>query len=63
MGSDCISSLSLLIVLLFIKAYDLVNREILWTKLEKFGLNRQLLYGIKSLYNNVLCSVELIGFT
>ena len=47
----------------FRKAYDSVNREILWTKPEKLGLNGQLVYAIKSLYNNVLCSVKLIGFT
>ena len=47
----------------FRKAYDSVNREILWTKLEKLGLNKQLLYAFKSLYNNVLCSVKLNVFT
>ena len=47
----------------FRKAYDSVNREILWTKRDNLGLNGRLLYAVKSLYNNVLCSVKRNGFT
>ena len=43
----------------FKKAYDSVNREILWVKLEKLGFNGLLLYAIKALYNNVQSSVKL----
>ena len=47
----------------FKKAYDSVNREILWVKLEKLGFNGLLLDAIKALYNNVQSSVKLNGPT
>ena len=47
----------------FKKAYDTVNREILWVKLEKLGFSGLLLNAIKSLYSNVMSSVKLNGFT
>ena len=47
----------------FKKAYDSVNRDILWMKLEKLGFNGHLLNAIKSLYSNILCSVKLNTFT
>ena len=46
----------------FKKAYDSINRDISWHKLEHFKLNNKLLSAIKSIYNNVLCSVKLNGF-
>ena len=46
----------------FKKAYDSINRDILWHKLEHFKLSNKLLSAIKSIYNNVLCSVKLNGF-
>ena len=46
----------------FKKAYDSINRDILWHKLEHFKLNNKLLGAIKSIYKNVLCSVKLNGF-
>ena len=42
----------------FKKGYDLINRGILWHKLENFEQNNKLLSAIKSIYNNVLCSRE-----
>ena len=46
----------------FKKAYDSINKDILWYKLENLELNNKLLSAIKSFYNNVLCSVKLNGF-
>ena len=47
----------------FKNAYDTVNREILWVKLEKLGFSGLLVNAIKSLYSNVMSSVKLNGFT
>ncbi|MES9880789.1 MAG: reverse transcriptase family protein [Sedimenticola sp.] len=47
----------------FKKAYDSINRDILWSKLDKLGFTGTLLNAIKSIYNNVLYSVKLNGFT
>jgi hypothetical protein len=47
----------------FSKAYDSVDRQKLWFKLEGLGMNSQgkFLKALKSLYSNVECSVRLNG--
>ena len=43
------------------KAYDTVNRDILWTKMEKLGVNGHILNAFKSLYTSVSSCVRLNG--
>ena len=45
----------------FRKAYDTINRALLWSKLESVGISGKMLTAIKSLYNNVKCSVWING--
>ena len=45
----------------FKKAYDTINRDILWSKLSNCGISNNFCSTIKSLYNNVLCSVRVNG--
>ena len=40
------------------KAYDPVDRKILWRKLEKIGIPNQMVSMIKNLYNQVSCTVK-----
>ena len=41
------------------KAYDQINREFLWLKLEKMGINGNMLSAVKSIYANVSSCVKL----
>ena len=41
------------------KAFDNVNRDCLWYKLMKYGINGKILNAVKSLYNNTACCVRL----
>ncbi len=43
----------------FSKAYDKINRSLLWNKLNCIGLEGNILNAVKSLYNNVSCCVKL----
>ena len=44
----------------FKKAFDCVNRDFLWEKLAvRFGLSNNFLLAIKSLYKDVVCSVDV----
>ena len=43
----------------FSKAYDHINRGLLWQKLERLGLNGNILNALKSLYCDVRCCVKL----
>lgn len=46
----------------FSKAYDTINRELLWTKLQSHGINGKILQSLQSLYQNVKCSVKVNHF-
>ena len=45
----------------FSKAYDRVPRDLLWLKLEKMGLNGNLLNSLQSIYQQVQCWVRVHG--
>ena len=45
----------------FEKAYDRINRNLLWNKLEALGLNGYVMNTLKSLYDNVSCCVQING--
>ena len=43
----------------FSKAYDRVNRDLLWHKLSVLGVNGKMLNSVKSLYEHVQCTVRV----
>ena len=43
----------------FSKAYATKNRELLWTKLESYGINGKMIQSLQFLYRNVKCAVKL----
>ncbi len=44
----------------FRKAFDCVNRKLLWHKLSvRYNINGTFLYALRTLYDNVLCSVDI----
>ena len=45
----------------FRKAYDNINRALLWSKLDSIGISGKMLTMIKSIYMNVKCSVRING--
>ena len=45
----------------FSKAYDRVNRSLLWEKLHSLGIRGPMLRALKSLYRSVRCSVRVNG--
>ena len=47
----------------FKQAYDRINRNLLWSKLENMGINRnsRLLNALRGIYENVKCSVRVNG--
>ena len=47
----------------FQKAFDTVDRDILWHKLQSIGLKDKLFAAIKGLYDKVICSVRVNGFS
>ena len=47
----------------FSKAYDRIDRSLLWHKLSQIGIDgKMLIRSLKSLYENVKCTVRLNGF-
>ena len=45
----------------FRKACDTINRNILWQKLNKMGINGNLYHSLKSIYENIKCNVRING--
>ena len=45
----------------FSKAYDRINRALLWHKLSILGINGKMLNSIKSLYEQVKCTIRING--
>ena len=45
----------------FSKAYDRINRSLLWHKLSMLRVSNKMLTSIKSLYQNVQCTVRING--
>ena len=45
----------------FKKAYDCVNRNVLWKKLHDIGVNGKMFSALQSLYHNVRCCVRVNG--
>ena len=41
----------------FKKAYDTINRDRMWTKLDNIGMSGKFCTAVRSLYTNVLCSL------
>ena len=41
------------------KAYDSVNRDLLWKKLQRIGISKKMIIMIKNLYDGVSCCVKL----
>jgi len=46
----------------FKKAYDTIDRNLLWGKLTSLGIDTKMCLAIKSLYNGVKCSVRINSF-
>ena len=46
----------------FKKAFDTVNRDTLWHKLQHIGIKDKLFSAIKGLYDKVICTVRINGF-
>ena len=47
----------------FSKAYDRINRTLLWRKLEATGIDGKFINILKALYHKLKCSVKLNGVT
>lgn len=47
----------------FSKAFDRVDRRLLWYKLEKLGLSGNILRSLQAIYSEVKCAVRLHGMT
>ena len=45
----------------FSKAYDRIDRTLLWHKLSNIGIDGKMFNALKSLYSNVKCTVRLNG--
>lgn len=45
----------------FSKAYDKIDRELLWYKLKCMGISQKMICSLKSLYANVKCSIKING--
>ena len=43
----------------FSKAYDRIDRSLLWLKLSRIGIDGKMLRSLKSLYENVKCTVRV----
>ena len=47
----------------FKKAYDSVNRSLLFEKLENLGISTQFIFALKAIYTNVECCVRVNWYT
>ena len=47
----------------FSKAYDRIDRNLLWTKLSNLGMTGNILNAIRQLYSHVECAVRINGYT
>ena len=45
----------------FSKAYDRIDRSLLWHKLSQIGIDGKMLRSLKSLYENVKCTARVNG--
>ena len=43
----------------FSEAYDRIDRSLLWHKLSRIGIDGKMLRSLKSLYENVKCTVRV----
>ena len=43
----------------FSKAYDTINKDILWTKLKSYGINGKMFQALRSIYKNVKCAIKV----
>ena len=46
----------------FSKAYDTINRELLWRKLRSYGIDGKMFRSLHSIYDNVKCAVKINDF-
>ena len=46
----------------FSKAYDTINRELLWRKLRSYGIDGKMFRSLYSIYDNVKCAVKINDF-
>ena len=46
----------------FSKAYDRINRQLLWYKLSRLGISDQFIHVLKSLYSKVQCTAKINAF-
>ena len=44
------------------KAYDRINRQLLWYNLSRLGISDQFIHVLKSLYSKVQCTAKINGF-
>ena len=45
----------------FSKAYDRIDKSLLWHKLSQIDIDGKMLRSLKSLYDNVKCTVKVNG--
>jgi hypothetical protein len=45
----------------FKKAYNSINRALLFNKIENLGISSKFMFALKGLYSNIECSVRLNG--
>lgn len=45
----------------FVKALDLLDREVIWRRLSKIGIPSKIINIVKDLYNNTICCVSHNG--
>ena len=43
----------------FSKAFDTINRDIIWTKLKSYGINGKNFQALRSIYKNVKCAIKV----
>ncbi len=44
----------------FSKAYDRIDRNLLWGKLSRLGLDGKMKHALEQIYNNVECCVSMV---
>ena len=43
----------------FSKAYDIINRDTLWTNIKSYGINGKMFQALRSIYKNVKCAIKV----